>query len=301
MSAPRPIIVIKKKAGHGGHHGGAWKVAYADFVTALMALFIVLWLMNTSAPIKKIVASYFRDPLGKANLTGTDMDGSSNNLSWNQKDIKNIQKRITEAMHGQNNLKALQNHVSMIITPEGLRIRLTESKNGTFFHLGSAELSQGGKEMLTLLAQQLGRMPNRVSIEGYTDAHPYKGKNGYTNWDLSTDRANAARRLMQAKGLSADQVAEVSGYGSQDLLLPNKPFDPSNRRVTIVVHYLTGEQKPALAQAAPPKGSALYKKPSPATAADKAQKKSAPASTEKKNVAVEKQKPAQEEKRATKK
>lgn len=272
MSNPRPIIVIKKKSGHGGgHHGGAWKVAYADFVTALMALFIVLWLMNTSAPIKKIVASYFRDPLGKSNLTGTDMDGSSQNLSWSKNDIKNIQKRISQAMHGQDNLKALQNHVNMIITPEGLRIQLTESKNGTFFDTGSADLSKGGKEMLTLIAKQLGNMPNRVSIEGYTDARPYAGKNGYTNWDLSTDRANSARRLMQAVGLRANQVAEVSGYGAQDLLLPSKPFDPSNRRVTIVVHYLTGDQVPKVSQAPLPTGSSVKNPSAKDSAIDKKQ------------------------------
>lgn len=239
MSAARPIIVIRKKSAHAGHHGGAWKVAYADFVTAMMSLFIVLWLMNTSTPIKKIIAGYFRDPKSSAKLTGTDHDGMTDSLSWKKQDIQRIKAQIAQAMHAQDNLKALQNHVNMVVTPEGLRIELTESSSGTFFDSGSADLSKGGKEMLKLLAQQLGQVPNRISIEGYTDAKPYPSKTGYTNWDLSTDRANAARRLMQANGLHENQVAEVRGYGDQNLRLPDRPLDPSNRRVTIVVHYPT--------------------------------------------------------------
>jgi chemotaxis protein MotB len=239
MSSHRPIIVIRKKAAHAVHHGGAWKVAYADFVTAMMSLFIVLWLMNTSTPVKKIIASYFRDPKSNSALTGNDHSGATDSLTWKKQDIQNIKAQISQAMHAQIQLKALQNHVNMIVTPEGLRIELLESAGGTFFDSGSSQLSQGGKEMLKLLAQQLGQVPNRITIEGYTDAKPYPGKDGYTNWDLSADRANAARRLMQASGLHADQVAEVRGYGDQNLRLPSKPFDPSNRRITIVVHYVT--------------------------------------------------------------
>jgi chemotaxis protein MotB len=239
MSKHRPIIVIRKKAGHAGHHGGAWKVAYADFVTAMMSLFIVLWLMNTTPQVKQAVAGYFRNPLSNSAETGTDRNGATDNLSWKKRDIRNLKKKIEQAMQARTTLKPLKNQVQVTVTPEGLRIELMEARHGTFFQNGSAELSPSGRDMLTLLAKQLGQVPNRISIEGYTDAKPYPSNTGYTNWDLSTDRANAARRLMQASGLHEGQVSEVRGYGDNDLRLPEKPFDPSNRRVSIVVHYLT--------------------------------------------------------------
>jgi chemotaxis protein MotB len=248
----RPVIVIKKKARHGGHHGGAWKVAYADFVTAMMSLFIVLWLMSSTPQVKQAVAGYFRNPLSNSPLTGTDRNGATDSLTWKMRNIKNLKQAIQQAMQRQTELKPLKHQVQVTVTPEGLRIELMETKKGMFFQNGSADVSQSGKEILTLLAKQLGQVPNRISIEGYTDAKPYKSKDGYTNWDLSADRANAARKLMQASGLRAGQVAEVRGYGSNDLRLPNKPFDPSNRRVSIVVHYLT---LPPKAPAAAPKGA----------------------------------------------
>ncbi len=239
MKKQRPVIIVRKKGGHGGHHGGAWKVAYADFVTALMSLFIVLWLLNTTPQVRKAVAGYFRNPMSSSSLTGTDRNGATDNLSWKKKDIRHLKQKIQQAMQAQTQLQPLKHQVQVTVTPEGLRIELMETEHGTFFRNGSARLSPSGKEMLTLLAKQLGQVPNRISIEGYTDAKPYPSNNGYTNWDLSTDRANAARRLMQARGLHKHQVAEVRGYGDNHLRLPNKPFDPSNRRVTIVVHYLT--------------------------------------------------------------
>lgn len=237
----RPIIVVRRKTGHAGQHGGAWKVAYADFVTALMSLFIVLWLMNSTPQVKKAVAGYFRNPMSNSALTGTDQNGATSSLSWKKQDIQNLKAQIQQAMQRQTTLKPLKNQVQVTVTPEGLRIELMETKHGTFFQNGSANLSPSGEGMLTLIAKQLGQVPNLISIEGYTDAKPYQSKTGYTNWDLSTDRANAARRLMQASGLRKDQVAEVRGYGANDLRLPKDPFNASNRRVTIVVHYLAGK------------------------------------------------------------
>jgi len=240
MSKHKPVIVIRKKAAaHGGHHGGAWKVAYADFVTAMMSLFIVLWLMNTTPQVKKAVAGYFRNPLSNSADTGTDRNGSANNLELNRKDIRDLKDKIQQAMQKQTELKKLKNQVQVTVTPEGLRIELMEKKKGTFFQNGSAQVSASGKKMLQLLAGQLGQVPNRISIEGYTDAKPYVGKTGYTNWNLSVDRANAARLVMQADGLRKGQVEEVRGYGDNHLRLPQKPFDPSNRRVSIIVHYVT--------------------------------------------------------------
>ncbi|MGB6132938.1 MAG: flagellar motor protein MotB [Acidobacteriaceae bacterium] len=243
MSPPqnKPIIVIKKRSGHGGHHGGAWKVAYADFVTAMMSLFIVLWLMNTSQKVRQAVAGYFNDPRGKATDTGTDQTGSSDNLAITENNIPDLKKKIEESIRKMNDLKALQNQIQITITPEGLRIELLETKDGTFFNTGSATLNANGKELLVMLAGQLGGLPNRVAIEGHTDAQPYSMPGGYGNWELSSDRANAARRVMQDSGLRKDQVSEVRGYADQKLRVPSNPLDPSNRRISLIVQYLTAE------------------------------------------------------------
>ena len=257
MSPPqnKPIIVIKKRSGHGGHHGGAWKVAYADFVTAMMSLFIVLWLMNTSQKVRQAVAGYFNDPRGKATDEGTDQSGSSDNLAITENNIPDLKKKIEESIRKMNDLKALQNQIQITITPEGLRIELLETKDGTFFNTGSATLNANGKELLVMLAGQLGGLPNRVAIEGHTDAQPYSMPGGYGNWELSSDRANAARRVMQDSGLRKDQVSEVRGYADQKLRVPSNPLDPSNRRISLIVQYLTAES-PApvlpLAAAVPP-------------------------------------------------
>jgi chemotaxis protein MotB len=237
----KPIIVVKKSGGHGGHHGGAWKVAYADFVTAMMSLFIVLWLMNTSQKVRQAVAGYFNDPHGRTNLTGTDQSGTNENLALSENNITDLKKKIEEAIRQMNDLKALQSQIQITITPEGLRIELLETRDGTFFNTGSATLNDNGKELLTVLARQLGDIPNRVSIEGHTDAQPYASAEGYGNWELSTDRANAARRVMQSTGLRKDQVSQVRGYADQKLRVPADPMDPSNRRISLIVQYRTVE------------------------------------------------------------
>jgi chemotaxis protein MotB len=248
MAAGKQIVIIKKKGGHGGHHGGAWKVAYADFVTAMMSLFIVLWLMNTSEKVRQAVAGYFNDPRGKSTQTGTDQSGTNENLALTEKNIPELKKKIEEAIRKMNDLKALQNQIQITITPEGLRIELLETKDGTFFDIGSAALNRNGKELLEMLAGQLGDLPNRISIEGHTDAQPYAAKDGYNNWDLSTDRANAARRVMQVSGLRENQVSQVRGYADQKLRVPTNPLDPSNRRISLIVQYLTPDAPPVPAE-----------------------------------------------------
>jgi chemotaxis protein MotB len=252
MPQVKPIIVIRKKGGHGGHHGGAWKVAYADFVTAMMSLFIVLWLMNTSQKVRQAVAGYFNDPRGKSTESGTDQSGSNENLAITENNIAQLKKKIEEAIRQMNDLKALQNQIQITITPEGLRIELLETKDGTFFDTGSARVNEHGQELLELLAGQLGDIPNRVAIEGHTDAQPYSMPGGYGNWDLSTDRANAARRVMQASGLRKDQVSQVRGYADQKLRVPDNPLDPSNRRISLIVQYLTVDAPPVPAGTGPP-------------------------------------------------
>src|SRR3981189_3413952 len=241
---PTPPIIIKKKVAHAGHHGGAWKVAYADFVTAMMALFIVLWLLNTNKPIKEAVAGYFRDPSGTAQKIGTNQEGTGENVRVTKENLADLKELLQKKIQSMIDLDKLGKNIEMTITPEGLRIELLESDKGTFFNSGSPKLNESGRELLALLAVQLGQVPNHLSIEGHTDAKPYAGESNYTNWELSTDRANAARRVMQQSGLRADQVAQVRGFADQRLRFTKEPLEASNRRVSIIVQYLAGDGQP---------------------------------------------------------
>lgn len=240
MENTRPII-IKKKVVHSGHHGGAWKVAYADFVTAMMALFIVLWLLNTSKPVREAIAGYFKDPSGTASKLGTTLEGKGETVvvSKPKQDMEKLKAELEKAIRQMPNFDKLKNQIEITVTPEGLRIELLESATGTFFNLGSPEPNENGKELLKLLAGELGKLPNKISIEGHTDAKPFSGRHkNYGNWELSSDRANSARRLMQEEGLGPKQVAQVRGFADQLLRKPKDPFDPSNRRITLIVAYL---------------------------------------------------------------
>jgi chemotaxis protein MotB len=232
----QPIIVIKKKGGHGGHHGGAWKVAYADFVTAMMSLFIVLWLMGSSEKVKKAVAGYFNDPKGTANLLGTTMAGNGVAVTiQDDQQMQKLKEKLEQEIKAKKELEKLSKQIEITITPEGLRIELIEDKNGVFYQSGSAKLSESGQELLTLLAGELKTLPNGLLIEGHTDATQYSTDNNYSNWELSADRANTARRLMQQSGVRDDQVTQVRGYADQMLRVKSNPYDPSNRRISILV------------------------------------------------------------------
>jgi chemotaxis protein MotB len=233
----RPIIVIKKKISHGGHHGGAWKVAYADFVTAMMSLFIVLWLLNSTPQIKKAVAGYFNDPSGTQKETGTAMLGAGESVSIDKKNVEKLKDEIQKAILKQADLTKLSKQVEITVTSEGLRIELIEDSGGTFFESGSPKLSGSGVALLSLLADQLKALPNRLLIEGHTDAQPYSSDTGYTNWELSSDRANSARRLLQQGGVGHDQISQVRGYADQSLRVPANPLDPSNRRISLIVQW----------------------------------------------------------------
>jgi chemotaxis protein MotB len=234
---PAPIIVIKKKSNHGGHHGGAWKVAYADFVTAMMALFIVLWLMNASKQVQESVGGYFKDPKGMAKVVGTNKNGSGDYVALKKEDMEKLKEQLLQSIHHLDPLDKLKNHIEITITQEGLRLELMESEKGTFFELGSAKPTVQLEQLLKALSQELGKLPNKVSIEGHTDATPFSGSRAYDNWDLSTGRANEARRLMEAEGVRSDQVSQVRGFADQRLRLPANPEDPSNRRISLVVQY----------------------------------------------------------------
>jgi chemotaxis protein MotB len=239
-----PIIIIKKKSGHGGHHGGAWKVAYADFVTAMMALFIVLWLMNSSKQIQEAVGGYFKDPTGTAKQVGSDMVGSGESFTISQDNMEQLKEQLQKSIREVPKFDNLKNHIDMTVTNEGLRIELTESATGTFFDSGSPKISGDGADLIKLLAQELGKLSNKVALEGHTDSKPYPAGALYTNWELSADRANAARRLMQENGIREDQVTQVRGFADQRLRKADDPLDPSNRRISLIVQYLVKKPQP---------------------------------------------------------
>ncbi len=238
MAAPvvQPIIVIKKKGHHGGHHGGAWKVAYADFVTAMMALFMVMWLMNASPEVKKAVGGYFKDPKGSGKKTGTNVAGAGDSLSVSKTDMKDLKDKLEHAIKKQPDFQKLKDNVEITITGEGLRIELLETEKGMFFNTGAPTPTPLGKDLLAELARQLGKLSNPLMIEGHTDATAY-GSTEYTNWELSADRANAARRIMQGTGLEQRRITQVRGFADQRLRKVDDPKNASNRRVSIVVRY----------------------------------------------------------------
>jgi chemotaxis protein MotB len=241
MAAPDPSlqpIIIKKKVVHGGHHGGAWKVAYADFVTAMMALFIVLWLMNSNEQVQKAVGGYFRDPSGKSELMGTGTAGLGPGVDIGKDDLGHLKEKIEAALKEAPALENLKEQVEMTVTGEGLRIELAEAEKSTFFESGNATPTAAGEQMLGLVAKELSKLPNRVLVEGHTDSRPFGPGASYTNWELSTDRANAARRLMERHGLKMAQTVAVRGFADQSLRKPADPANPANRRISIVVQWL---------------------------------------------------------------
>ena len=240
MEAEQPIIVIKKKGGHGGHHGGAWKVAYADFVTAMMSLFIVLWLMNsTPKPVQEAIAGYFNDPKGTASKKGsTGTEAQKEKPVEKKDDMAALKLDLQKAIEKMNLLNKVKKQIEITVTEEGLRIELVEDEQGTFFEVGKAKPTPMLEDILKVLSAQLKDLPNNISIEGYTDAQPYANSNGYGNWELSTDRANEARREMQSNGIRSNQVSQVRGFADQQLHVPDKPFDAANRRISLVVQNL---------------------------------------------------------------
>jgi len=273
MEKTRPIIIVKKKGGHGGHHGGAWKVAYADFVTAMMALFIVLWLMNSSKQVQEAVGGYFKDPTGSSKKVGSNMQGGGENFVLTRDNMPKLKEQLQTAMKQMVDFEKLRSHIEMTVTADGLRIELSESASGTFFDSGSVKLKPDGAELLITLAQELGQLPNKLSIEGHTDSKPYAPSATYGNWELSADRGNAARRVMQANGIRVDQVTQVRGFADQRLRKPESPLDPANRRISVIVQYIvknidgddekpgqSGEQKSEENKPSPAQGETDLKK-----------------------------------------
>jgi chemotaxis protein MotB len=228
-------IVIKKKKAHHAHHGGAWKVAYADFVTAMMALFIVLWLLSSSEQTKKAIGGYFQDPEGAGKQMGSGMAGLGDAIQVSKTDMSQLKEKLESAVKNAPALKAIKEQVKITTTGEGLRIELLETAAGTFFGSGSSKPSDECFSILKLMAAELAKLPNPVVIEGHTDSKPF-GAPDYSNWELSGDRANAARRIMQREGgLRSNQVAQVRGFADQQPFKKDDPEHPSNRRITVIV------------------------------------------------------------------
>jgi chemotaxis protein MotB len=203
----------------------------------MMALFIVLWLLNASKQVQEAVGGYFKDPRGTAKRVGSNKNGSDIYVALKKEDMSKLKEELLRSIHHLDPLDKLKNQIEITVTAEGLRIELMESPKGTFFELGSTEPTQALRDLLKVLAQELGKLPNKISIEGHTDSMLYSAKRKYDNWDLSTNRANEARRLMVAEGVREDQISQVRGFADRQPRLPQHPEDPSNRRVSLIVQY----------------------------------------------------------------
>lgn len=249
----QPIIVKKIIKKGGGHHGGAWKVAYADFVTAMMALFIVLWVLGQDEEVKQAVSGYFRDPVGFSMKSRAVIDKANAGMqieSINQNDLDRINKQeeerrfedmkdnITSELGQDENFIPLLDQMRIEMIDAGMRIEMLESKDDAFFDVGSSHLSSKAENFLEKIGEQLSKIPNKIAIEGHTDARPLNRGGGYTNYELSADRANSARRALVRGGVGEGQIDEVIGYADKRLKDPKDPFSVVNRRISVVIKYL---------------------------------------------------------------
>lgn len=260
-----PVIVRRIKKVHG-HHGGAWKVAFADFAVAMMAFFLVLWLTETASDEQKqAVAGYFTDPVGfteggspnvidlEGAVTVTIQDNPDPSMeeqpeirmredtveqlaeALERKRLEKLKEEIEDQIDQNAKLRAFRDQLILDITDEGLRIQIVDKKQRPMFDSGSSELKVYSEDILVELSRTIRRVPNKVSISGHTDATPYSAENGYSNWELSADRANAARRALLWGGLPEDRVAQIVGHGPSLLFDQRDPFSPTNRRISILI------------------------------------------------------------------
>jgi chemotaxis protein MotB len=250
-----PIIIKKVNKGHGGHHGGAWKVAYADFVTAMMALFIVLWVLSQNDEVIQGVAGYFQDPIGFSNNSTQIIDGPG---SGTQEVTIDVERKLREmererlAEMGQeivNEISSneefvhLANQIEIEFVDEGMRIEMVESAEHVFFQIGSSNMQPESKKILRDIGSQLAKINNLIVVEGHTDARPFvSAGEDYSNYELSADRANAARRELIAGGLHSDRVYEIRGYADKMLRDEQDPFNVVNRRISIIVKFTKNER-----------------------------------------------------------
>ncbi|MCW7540543.1 flagellar motor protein MotB [Aquabacterium sp. A7-Y] len=278
----QPIIVKRIKKGGHAHHGGAWKIAYADFVTAMMAFFLLMWLLgSTTEGDRKGIADYFNSPLKVALLGGGSGSGDSSHvikgggtdLSRTNGQVKGgdieaerktvnlqalkdaakraeaarlegLKQRIETALSNNPRLDPFRSQIRLDITRDGLRIQIVDEKNRPMFDSGSALVKDYMREILREIGKVLAETNNRITLAGHTDATPYSsGERGYSNWELSSDRANASRRELVAGGLSEGQVVQVLGLSSSSLLNRDQPTDPMNRRISIIVMNREAEDR----------------------------------------------------------
>ncbi|MBV4531670.1 flagellar motor protein MotB [Pseudomonas sp. SWRI107] len=298
MENNQPIIIKRVKRFGGGHHGGAWKIAFADFATAMMAFFLVLWLLSTATPEQKLaIAGYFKDPIGFSE-SGTpyiiDLGGTpelapektinpevkseptpDTSLQLDKDKVETLAEQV-ERERLELLLQELQNKVEenpqlqkfkdqilFEITQDGLRIQIMDAENRPMFDIGSARLQPYFEDILLAMADTIKAVPNKISVSGHTDAKPFAGMGDFGNWELSANRANAARRALVAGGYPDGQVARVVGYASSSLFDRKNPFNPVNRRIDIIVltkkaqRDIEGEQgTPEAPSATPPAGAA---------------------------------------------
>ena len=272
MSTNQPIIIKRVKKVAAGHHGGAWKIAFADFAVAMMAFFLVMWLMSSATPEqKKAISGYFQDPIGFSesaspyviDLGGTPTPAPDKTLNpditeeitpgerpLDLDSEKVLEKALEEAelerldvlllelkrqINDSASFEPYKDQIIMDVSRDGLRIQITDSANRPMFDLGSARLQPYFADILYLMADTIRAVPNKISVGGHTDAKPYSDNSGFGNWELSASRANAARRALRAGGLDDDKIARVAGYASSALFNRVDPYSPSNRRIDILV------------------------------------------------------------------
>ncbi|MBL9034710.1 MAG: flagellar motor protein MotB [Rhodospirillaceae bacterium] len=296
MADERPVIIKRIKKISGGHHGGAWKVAYADFVTAMMAFFLLLWLLNAvTEEQKQGIAQYFRPTIAFQNTSATfavlsgqaqpmeTMDGGTASQSdiedpeltdatqpepatgegakpvdlqeaeatvaqAEEKQLQEIKDEVKKVIDETPDLQGMERNLKIDKTEEGIRIQLLDQEKVSMFPSGSAAMNPRSAELLQKVAQIVKDLPNKIEISGHTDATPYAGNANYTNWELSTDRANASRRVLVESGIDAGRLKTVEGRADTDPFVKDNPLDPQNRRISIV---LLREPKPASATPAP--------------------------------------------------
>ena len=279
----RPIIVKRVRKSGGGHHGGAWKIAYADFVTAMMAFFLLMWLLgSTTRGDLNGIAEYFKTPLLVAMRGGSGSGDSSSVIQGGGKDLtrkdgqvkkadviapkktynikaaqaeleraeaaqlKALKQRIEAVIENNPTLKQYKKQMLLDITSEGLRIQIVDEQNRPMFALSKAELQPYTREILREIGNTLNGVPNRISLSGHTDALPYSsGERGYSNWELSADRANASRRELIAGGMGEAKVLRVVGLSSALLFDKADPLNPINRRISIIVMNKKAEESAA--------------------------------------------------------
>ncbi len=250
----RKIVIIKKKAAHGhGHHGGSWKVAYADFVTAMMAFFMVMWILGMDDKTKQAIEGYFANPVGYKKGYSSGSSPMANGAmavsqtknvvklvvrTAEQKQFEALAARIKERLSQNEALRRLAASFEVTVTAEGLRIELIEGGTGDiFFDRGSARMKPPAVVALTIIADELGTLAHPVVLEGHTDAAAFGSDASYGNWELSADRANAARRLLSATQVAPERIVEVRGYAATRLRVPTDPLAAANRRISVLLPF----------------------------------------------------------------